>query len=136
MIQKLKLIDFPERYNDAWCLMHVDCESELRDIAQHSGNVAKLRANFRTRMNYLRENWENAVLHHEWFEKLSHDKDLYSLHIASVNNLRILYVLRGDQAWLLCCFAEKSSGKRDSYERYIPVARKRLSELLEVENNV
>ena len=71
--------------------------------------------------------------------------DLFVNHLIEVYNVNPewfktgngeLYVLRGDQAWLLCCFAEKSSGKRDSYERYIPVARKRLSELLEVENNV
>lgn len=133
MAQKLKLITYPEMYNESWCLMHIECENELRDIVQHSGNIRKLRTHFKSRLNYLREHWENAVQHDEWFEKLSHEKDLYSLHIASVNNLRILYVLRGNEAWLLCCFAEKSRGKRDSYKRYIPVAQKRLNELLEGE---
>lgn len=134
MVQKLKLIEFPDRYDERWCLMHIQCEDELRDIAQHSGNIRKLRANFKTRLKYLKDHWEKAVEHHEWFEKLSHEKSLYSLHIATVNNLRILYVLHDDQAWLLCAFAEKSRTKRDSYQRYIPVAQKRLNEILEGDN--
>lgn len=130
MTQKLKLIDYPEPYVEAWCLIHPDCESELRDIAERSGNKRKLRSNFKMRMNFLREHWEKAVVHHEWFEKLSYEKELYSLHIASVNNLRILYVLHGDQAWLLCAFAEKKDSKQARYERYIPIAKGRLNEII------
>ena len=133
MTQKLNVIAFPEQYNESWCLMHIQCEHELRDIVQRSGDIRKFRAHFRNRLKYLRDHWDNAINHQEWFEKLSHEKDLYSLHIASVSNIRILYVLRGNQAWLLCSFAEKSRTKRDSYKRYIPVAQKRLEELLKGE---
>jgi len=135
MAEKLKLIAFPDRYEENWCLMHMDCEEELRDIAQRSGNLRKLRSNFKTRLKYLKDHWEQAVQHHEWFEKLSHEKDLYSLHIAVVSNLRIIYVLRGKQAWLLCAFTEKDSKKQDSYKRYIPVAQKRLAKILEGDND-
>lgn len=135
MARILKLIAYPDSYNENWCLIHPDCEDELREIADKSGNLRKLRSNFKTRMQYLKVHRENAVQHDEWFEKLSHEKDLYSLHIATVNNLRILYALRDDQVWLLCAFAEKDRAKRASYRRYIPVAQKRLEEIIKGDKN-
>jgi len=135
MAEKLKLLEFPNRLNENWCLMHPQCEDELRDIADASGNLRRLRSSFNSRMQYLKIHWENAVQHHEWFEKLSHEKNLYSMHIARVNNLRILYVLHGNQVWLLCAFTERERKKRDSYQRYIPVAQKRLKEVLEGDND-
>lgn len=100
-----------------------------------SGDLRKLRAHFKVRLQYLKTHWDGAVQHSEWFEKLSYDKNLYSLHIATVSNLRILYVLHAHQAWLLCAFAEKNRTKRDSYQRYIPVAQQRLKAILEGEND-
>lgn len=134
MSKILRMNPYPEAYNAEWVRMDYRCLEEVYNIVIKSGNIEAFKAHFKVRHEYLQKHWEYATSHRQWFERLSHEAGLYSLHMASINNMRILYVLHGSEVWHLCAFAEKESGKRQSYKRYIPIARQRLKEILEEED--
>ncbi len=127
---------FFSRY-DADVIIDRDCKAELNTIVLRSGKEKKFRADYDIRIGLLIDHKENAPrVNHSWFEKLRHMKEapLYSLHMASIDNLRILYVIR-KRIILLCAFKEKEEhGKKtDSYVEFIPVALNRLQRYEEEE---
>lgn len=117
-------------------LVDPDCEEEIYDIVAKSGLIVKFRADYKARLKVLLEYRELAwQAHNQWFERLKYvdEASLYSMHLASIGNMRIIYAV-GRNIILLCAFKEKGEhGKaRESYKQYIPVAEKRLERYKEV----
>ena len=107
-----------------------DCEDEINSIVERSGKIVPFRAAYNVRLKALKEHREQApAFNRQWFEKLKRvpEASLYSMHMASIDNLRILYVI-GKRIILLCAFKEKEErGKKtESYVQFIPVAIRRL----------
>ncbi|MCR4622634.1 MAG: hypothetical protein K5663_11195 [Clostridiales bacterium] len=122
---------------DADVIIDRDCKAEIYKIVSRSGKRIKFTADYGKRIGILIEQRENAPgFNHNWFELLRHVKEapLYSLHMANIDNLRILYVIR-KRIILLCAFKEKEEhGKKtDSYVEFIPVALNRLQRYKEEE---
>ena len=131
-----KIIQYPKAYPDIGVRILQKCEEEIVSIVERSGKYTKFVADFDSRIQLLSQARENAnVKYPQWFENLRHVKELYSIHIASVNNMRILYAFVDLDILLLCAFEElEGRGKRTkSYSQYIPVAQKRLREYEEEE---
>lgn len=129
MHESFKLISFPQIRSFGDIKIHIDCENELREIERDYCNKEKFLSDLRARLNYLNEKREEAVFHREWFEKLKHAEKLYSMHMAKINNTRVLYCFYERKIYLLCAFCEKSRGKRDSYPQFIEIAEKRYSDI-------
>lgn len=107
--------------------IHKECVREIEEIVKRTGNKTQFQAHYNMRLDYLEEHRENACVMRKWFERLKYvDIPLYSLHIAVIDNMRILYVFIEDRIYLLCAFSEKSSGRRKSYKQYIEVAKNRI----------
>lgn len=47
-----------------------------------------------------------------------------------VSNIRILFAYRNNKVYLLCAFYERQGHKNTEYDAHIPVAQKRLAEIL------
>lgn len=112
-----------------------DCEGEVYKIVAESGKIRKFKSDYEARMKLLRIYREQAYnVHSQWFEKLKRvpDAPLYSMHLATIDNMRILYIV-GDRIILLCAFKEKGTRgqKTQSYRQYIPVAINRMKRYVE-----
>ena len=117
-------------------LVDRDCESEINDIVRSSGQIVRFSEAYKARINMLREYREKAPLfNRQWFEKLKYltNPSLYSMHLASIGNMRIIYVI-GKRIILLCAFKEKGEHgkKHEGYTQYIPIAQNRLERYKEV----
>lgn len=121
-LQKLK--ELFEEYD-----IHPECVQEIMDLVIKSGNLGAFYKIFNKNTDYLRR-LSDDIFNLSNFEKLKDATDLYSMHIKnSQMNLRIIYTdWSGKIALLLCCFYEKSDSK-DTYKKYIPIAKKRLEEM-------
>ena len=131
MAEIIQLYAWDAAYNDL--RIHPKCEEEIRYIVEKDGRREKFESDYKIRLDYLHEHREKAVLHRAWFEKLSNaGSSLYSMHIATINNMRILYIFTEPYIIFLCAFSEKSKKKKtDSYAAYIPIALSRIQELEE-----
>ena len=134
MAEIIQLYAQATAYNDL--RIHPKCEEEIRSIVEKDARREKFESDYKIRLDYLHEHREKAILHRKWFEKLSSaGSPLYSMHIAAINNMRILYIFADSYIVFLCAFSEKSKGKKkDSYAAYIPIALQRIQELEELIN--
>lgn len=130
-----ELITYPMNYGNHYARIHKKCQAELKDLVDQSGHKGAFMAKFIDRLNYLMAHYERAVQHREWFESLQGSKDLYSMRFIRIDNIRILYTIRKPKVYLLCAFKEVSDKKGgESYQKYIPIAMKRMNETLEEES--
>lgn len=120
------IISLLEKYD-----YHPECIQEIMDLILYRGIISQFYKMFRKNTEVLMGD-EADVLQHPNFEKLKKANNLYSMRIkCSKANLRILYTYRkGKLALLLCCFYERSDSK-ETYEKYIPIALRRLKEMEE-----
>ena len=133
------IIVFPLNRIEYDIIVDPDCEREIYDIVSKSGLLERFYSDYEYRIRLLAEYRDRApIFHSKWFEKLTrpHKKSLYSLHMARINNLRILYSI-GDRIILLCAFAEKqpATRKRQSYMQYTPIADARLKKYEEADTD-
>ena len=124
-----KIIDFPALNIADGIEIDPECEDEIYAVLEKS-EVMKFAAAYRERIRLLSTYREKAIsVHPKWFEQLKHvGAELFSMHIANVGNMRILYYVGRRTIVLLCAFLE-SEGKgkrRKSYVQYIPVALERM----------
>lgn len=110
------------------------CVNELIDLTVGSGKETKFLALFRTRILRLLELGISAI-HDKEFESLG--DHLFSMHLSGSGfNIRILYAFLPDQSpILLLAFYERAGKNKTDYSTYIPAARSRYDEELEVFNN-
>jgi len=111
---------------------HPDVNEDLEGILGHSGCIGIVGAKLDKALVYLEANGRRAVNHQKWFEKLKGVDDMFSLHVACVANIRILYAFFEQKPVLLYAFSEKAKGtaKTKSYAAAIPIALKRMEELI------
>lgn len=123
-------IDYPVVFRGG-VFCHPDVNEDLEGILEHAGCIGMVRAKLEKALEYLDENGRRAVQHREWFEKLKGVDDMFSLHVACVANIRILYVFFGQKPILLYAFSEKAkaTARAKSYATAIPFALKRMGEL-------
>jgi len=118
-------------------IQHVDLSKDLSGILSGCGQVEKFLHLFANQCSQLSQIGKSMT---QWnpkkFERLKHvDIEMYSMHIKLEKNIRILYTFNGDTIIMfLCAFDEKSGKKATDYTNYIPLAKKRLAECLEKEN--
>lgn len=131
-----KIVELFPSYSKNKLTIHPDCENEIRKIVKEGSYELRFGKDYDARMRILLSNWDKANQHcPQWFEHLKYyDSALYSMHLANIGNLRILYTL-GQHIIFLCAFKEKEGhGKRrQSYVQYVPIAQKRLEQYKEEE---
>lgn len=112
-------------------------KEELWDIIEQSGEEEKILAQLKIRLNFLAAHGTAAIKHPRWFEKLKASDDLYSLHVATVHNIRILFAFVSSKAVLLHAFEEKAGkrGGRNSYSTAIPIAAARLKTIMNMKRS-
>ena len=109
-------------------VMHLECRAELEELIQQEEIPAFLAA-YEQRIGFLEQNLgKETIKHPAWFEVLKKAQGLRSLHFVVFRNLRILYMVEKNQAFLLLAFEEKKGHRNTEYSRYIDPALKRLSE--------
>ena len=118
-----------ERYS-----VHPECAEEIRTLVISSGNEKRFLNTFTKNTLYLTQFGHDVILYSRNFEKLKNAKDLYSMKLKIPQlNLRIVYTYKKDKlAILLVGFCERSDSK-ETYDKYIPVAYKRMKEMEEKE---
>lgn len=110
-------------------LIHKKCEEELRDLLERSGRLAQFRSAYHSRLQFLERYREKAISHKEWFEDLKNQTNLSSMKIKPVLNIRILYLIRSENIYLLCAFSEKSDSSVRNYSSHIPIAQERIKDI-------
>ncbi len=110
-------------------VLHEELINDLSKLISKSGQAEKFLTKFYQRCLILSELGKNAVSNNN-FEKLKHlDFEMFSLHIKTEKNIRILYSFDGDTiVMLLCAFHERSGKKKTDYTNYIPIAKQRIKE--------
>lgn len=130
-----RITDLFSAYSEDVLIIDDDCKAEIINIVNESGLHVRFGKDYEARMKILLSYRENAGLHTpQWFEHLKHtDSAMYSMHLANIGNMRILYII-GHRIIFLCAFKEKQGQgrKRQSYVQYIPIAEKRLERYKEV----
>lgn len=128
---------YPEVFNAKYIRTHFDFEVDLTNMLERSGQRADFWGKYKQRLRFLDERKEKCVLKSDWFEELRQAKGLYSMIFdKSQKNIRILFAFieynKVKYALLLCAFEEKDNKKKSqySYSTRIPIARKRLEEVL------
>ena len=123
--EERSLISFPRQSN---ILMHDDCRTELIKLIQENERPDFI-ASYKTRIDFLSKNIGNeTVLHRKWFEVLKKAKGLRSIRFMKFRNLRILYTVEQDKAFLLLAFEEAQGHENTEYKHFIGPALKRYSE--------
>lgn len=131
-----KRINYPGRFESQAVLMHIKCEDELKVLIEESGKKVKFAAQFNQRLSFLVQNGANAVKHTSWFEVLKNEQGISAIRFISIDNIRILYVLQHEKAYLLHSFKETSkpnSKDAKGYRHACEIAKKRIEEIREEE---
>ena len=119
------MIPFPQHSN---VVMHSECRMELVKLI-HESEIPDFLAAYEQRINFLSQNLgKEALFHRSWFEVLKNAKGLRSIHFMVFRNLRILYMVENNKAFLLLAFEERQGHKRTEYTNYIDPALKRLKD--------
>ncbi len=119
------IIPFPQHSN---VLMHFDCRADLAALI-HNNEIPGFIAAYNLRIDFLSQNLgKETVYHPSWFEVLKKAQGLRSVHLVKFRNLRILYAVENDIAYLLLAFEERQGHRNTEYTGYIAPALKRLSE--------
>jgi len=133
-------ITYPEEVDNSNILTHPKFDEELKNILEKSGFKLKFVNLFRQRLRFLGERWKNCILKKDWFEILKVTNEIYSMKFRSQKNIRILFTFTGYEekeiALLVCSFEEKNvkNKNKDSYNKAIEVANKRLKEIEDLIN--
>jgi hypothetical protein len=129
-------IKYPQAFCGTYVRVHWEFENSLKDILDHSGLVNNFWQQYRHRLKYLDETRRDCIRRRAWFEKLKHEKNLYSMKFQGTKNVRIIFAFVAyegyEYAILLYPFEEKDRTKegRNSYGTAIPIAQKRLQEVI------
>ncbi len=129
---------YPEAFKAKYIKTHWDFEDDLQDILERSGQKADFWGKYRQRLQFLDDRQNACILRSDWFEKLKQADGLYSMKFnKSQKNIRILFTFieynKLKCALLLYAFEEKDDKNmsRYSYSTRIPMAQKRLKEVME-----
>lgn len=135
-MRNFRIIHYPIVYASPCILMHYECENELRSILEKSGKKPRFKAAFKARLDFLVQHWAIApTLHHQWFEVLLGKQGISSMKFINIDNIRILYILKGNTAFLLYAFKETSTATSDdpkSYKHACEIASTRIVDIEEV----
>lgn len=140
MKQNISKIVYPLKFQSCFvvCVSTLFIQS-FEKILEGSGRKEHVIKMFEQRLRFLDERKHEAFLRPKWIEKLSGEKDMYSLRIIDRDlNIRIPFVLYTYQkrpyAVLLSVFLEKNraSAKKYSYASEIELIRPVIDELEEV----
>ncbi len=130
-------IYYPFKFENVYIKAHWDFEEDLKDILERSGFRDDFSSKCKQRLKYLEESKEKCIQRSAWFEKLKKTDGLYSIKFdKSQKNIRIIFTfvsLKEEKyAVMLHGFEEKESKKKSkfSYDKAIPVAQKRLREVV------
>lgn len=137
MMNRTGNILYPEVFNAKYIRTHFDFEVDLANMLERSGQKADFLGKYRQRLRFLDDRKEKCVLKSDWFEELKQADGLYSMIFdKSQKNIRIIFTFihykKVKYALLLCAFQEKDHKNKSqySYSTKIPIARKRLEEVL------
>lgn len=123
--EERSLISFPRQSN---ILMHDDCRTELNKLIQANERPDFI-ASYKLRIDYLSQNLGNeTVFNRKWFEVLKKAKGLRSIRFMKFRNLRILYTVEQNKAFLLLAFEEAQGHRNTEYKHFIAPALQRYSE--------
>lgn len=115
-------------------LSQVDCHENLTDdllaLFAKSGQEARLLAVLVTALQILRIHGQDAIhVKPSQFEKLTHEADLYSMHVHTARmNCRILYMFSHGRPVLLYAFLERQGHRKTDYSGALRFARERTEE--------
>ena len=118
------MIQFPSRSNVE---IHFECRAELERLIQNN-EIPEFIADYKARIDFLSQNIGHETMHRKWFEALKKAHGLRSIRFMKFRNLRILYALEDNKAFLLLAFEEKKGHGNTEYCNYIDPAMKRLKE--------
>ncbi len=121
-----KIIVFPQYSN---VVIHATCQEELKQLIRTTDEMAAFIASYRQRVGYLSQHLGEETFHTKWFEILSKADGLRSIRFMTFKNLRILYMLESNKAFLLLAFEERQGHRRTEYANYISPALKRFEEM-------
>lgn len=110
--------------------MHNACVDDLMAILSKS-DIPAFQAAYEDRINYLSHNLGKEQSHRKWFEILRGTDGLRSMRFVSIHNIRILYIIINDKAFLLLAFEERQGHRKSEYSNYIKAAFERLGEMEE-----
>jgi hypothetical protein len=137
-MSRLRKVLYPDVFNGKYILTHWDFEDDLKGILERSGRKADFWGKYKQRLRFLDERRTRCIQRSNWFEDLKHTEELYSmLFDRNEKNIRILFCFityqKVQHALLLYAFEEKDNkkGSRYSYKKGIPVALKRLEEVMQ-----
>lgn len=111
-------------------LIHHQAQTELMDLVkQNPQTKTLLRTQFGRRLDYLSQNLGRETQHDEWFEQLKGVpyKSMRFAHVKLLSNLRIIYGIADNKAYLLVAFAERNSS---DYTRALKAAERRAAGIL------
>lgn len=112
-------------------IFHPDAAREAMKLINKSGNEKRFIRQFATRLDELTENGIKAI-ESKNFEKPSKAIDIFSMKFdTSEYNFRFLFAFDSQGEIILCCFIEEFGKNTTSYQRFLPIAKKRLKEMKE-----
>ena len=119
------MITFPRLPN---IKMHHDCYEDLVRLI-HDNEKPDFIAAYTSRINFLSQNIGKETLYHKaWFEVLKNAQGLRSIRFMKFRNLRILYIVEEEKAFLLLAFEERQGHKNTEYAKFVDSALQRLKE--------
>ena len=110
-------------------LIHGLAVRELTDIVQQNPAArVQLKAKLNARLSFLSQNLGREIMHLEWFEPLKNSsyRSMSFAHVKLLNNLRIIYCIAHEKAYLLVAFKEHNSG---DYTRALGIAKNRADQI-------
>lgn len=129
-------IHYPKAFNGQYIRIHLEFENDLQNILERSGQKVDFWAKYKQRLRFLDERKRECVRKRDWFEKLKHEKHLYSIKFKDEKNIRIIFAFVAykniEYAVLLYPFEEKDNKNKSqhSYDTAKPIAQERLKEVL------
>lgn len=111
-------------------LMHSSAQEELQYIVRRNPQSrAQLKSKLNGRLTYLSQNLGRETQHSEWFEHLEGVpyKSMRFAHVKLLGNLRIIYGIANEKAYLLVAFTEQNAS---DYDRALRVAKHRAEGVL------
>lgn len=105
---------------------------ELLELLSSSGTEKRFLKRLEKYLQQLREEGEKAIgKKGDPMEHLKGPSSLCSMRFPlGVSNVRILFFYKNNKVYLLRAFYERRGHKNTEYDAHIPVAQKRLAEML------
>jgi len=133
-ITKMAKIIYPVSFNTQYVYAYRELNDELRDLIETSGYKNEFTRKYRRSLLML-ENLKENCTKQKTFEKLTNEKDLYSIRLKGEKNIRILFTFaklnKSDIVILLYAFQEKDQKNKSktSYSKAIEIAHERINNL-------